>query len=156
MCCDGTVFADVRLSPQDQSRISNTSKLPACLQKAVPAKLRQPCPAWIERKCAIYKSRPEHCRNFNCALLQKAIAGGVSYQTALKTIQACLRKAAKVRKLLRALGDQDEKLSIMNRFWRTMRKYESQECDAEARHLLAELTQAAHALNRALGQHIYP
>jgi Fe-S-cluster containining protein len=157
MCCDGTVFADVKLSPDDLSRIStNRSSSEFKLTEPRRNRLPQPCPAWAGGKCAIYRVRPDHCRNFDCALLQKAKTGSVDPETALRVVRSCRRKADKVRKLLLRLGDRNEELSLMTRFRRTLRRHENSVCDPATADLVASLTLAAHDLNRALARHIYP
>jgi Fe-S-cluster containining protein len=119
-------------------------------------RLSQPCPAWVNGRCAIYKARPDHCRNFDCALLQKVLSSRTTPEQALRVINDCKRKADKVRNLLRESGDTNEHLPLMTRFRRTLRRYEAGDCDAAAGARLSRLTIAAHRLNRALARHIYP
>jgi hypothetical protein len=159
MCCDGTIFADVKLCAADKSRIAVRRRLPESLRlEPLASCLKQPCPAWIDASCAIYRQRPGHCRHFDCALLQKVVLGETDPGRALDIIRSCCRKAEKVRGLLRRLGDRNERAAVMARFRRTLRRCESNaanQSDGE-RALLAQLTVAAHNLNRALARHIYP
>jgi len=155
MCCDGTIFADVKLCAADKSRIAPSA---ASGIEIIKQALKQPCPAWIEASCAIYRQRPEHCRNFDCALLQKVISARTTPERALNIIRSCRRKAEKVRSLLRQLGDRNERAAVRTRFCNTLyrRELRASNQSASERDLLAQLTLAAHNLNRALARHIYP
>ncbi len=155
MCCDGTIFADVKLSPADMSRIAPSAAIGIGIIKQA---LKQPCPGWTGGACAIYRKRPEHCRNFDCALLQKVISARTAPERALNTIRSCRRKAEKVRSLLRQLGDRNEHLAVMTRFRNTLFKREvrASHQSASERDLLAQLTVAAHNLSRTLARHFYP
>lgn len=158
LCCDGTIFADVKLSDADHLLLKQL----AVKGQASPLSprrcksLRQPCPAFQGGKCVIYEHRPGHCRNFDCALLQRAASGEVSPIQAQSIIRTCKRKAEKVRRLLRAVGNTDEHLAIFTRYRRTIRHYEQHPCADDIRAKLGELSIAAHELTAMLSKHFYP
>ncbi len=156
MCCDGTVFADVRLSPEDKARIAVHGHTAALFKGAPPSRLKQPCSAFLEGRCAVYLNRPDHCRNFDCALLKKVVAGKLAFDRAQRTVRLCREKANKVRQLLRMLGDEEEDVALMTRFRRVLRHCEAHPGDDGQRDTVAKLSLAAHDLNRALARHIYP
>ena len=156
MCCNGVLFRDVELQPGDDAKKLATLGLPIERLKTK-SRFPQPCAALgADCRCRIYPHRPQRCRQFDCALLQAALAKKTSIVSALGTIQQAHRRAEKVRRLLRALGDQDEHIALSLRFKRTRRRIESGEIDADTAGAFGELTLAVHSLNVLLSQKFYP
>ena len=91
LCCNGVIFADVKLRPGERLAVAKAlGTLSAALSSAggvamadspaAPAScacktLVQPCAAFDGRWCRIYGERPEYCRQFECALLKRVKAG---------------------------------------------------------------------------------
>jgi len=75
---------------------------------------------------------------------------------ALGSIRTAHKRAEKVRRLLRALGDTNEHVALGNRFRRTVRRLEEVGMDGQAAELFGELTIAFHALNHLLSEVFYP
>jgi hypothetical protein len=75
---------------------------------------------------------------------------------ALKVIRATRRRAEKVRKLLRALGDDEETCSLAARFRRMTKALQRAEPDAARAELYGRLTLAFHKLRLALNDSFYP
>ena len=156
MCCNGVLFRDVELQPGDDAKKLATLGLPIERLKTK-SRFPQPCAALGEDcRCRIYTQRPQRCRQFDCALLQAALAEKVSVTSALSNIQQAHRRAEKVRRCLRVLGDEDEQLALSLRFKRTRRRIESGEIDADTAEAFGELTLAVHSLNVLLSQKFYP
>ena len=156
MCCNGVLFRDVELQPGDDAKKLATLGLPIERLKTK-TRFPQPCAALGEDcRCRIYDQRPQRCRQFDCALLQSALAEKVSVASALSIIQQAHRRAEKVRRFLRVLGDQDEHIALSLRFKRTRRRVESGEIDADTAGAFGELTLAVHSLNVLLSQRFYP
>lgn len=156
LCCNGVLFRDVELQPDDDAKKLAALGLPIERLKTK-TRFPQPCAALGEDcRCGIYTQRPQRCRQFDCALLQSAVAAKISVPTALSIIQQAHRRAEKVRRFLRVLGDEDEQLALSLRFKRTRRRIESGEIDAGTAEAFGDLTLAVHSLNVLLSQRFYP
>src|SRR5215472_953064 len=81
LCCNGVIFADVRLKPSDDPARLRALGLPLSGQtpgsKKAVLNFNQPCAALEGCSCRIYADRPNHCRHFECLLLKSAKAGRV-------------------------------------------------------------------------------
>lgn len=93
-------------------------------RSAPAAHLKQPCVAFDGCCCRIYAERPAYCRQFECLLLKSVKAGARDTAGALRLIRETRERTETVRRLLRALGDTDERLSLSQRFRRTARRLE--------------------------------
>lgn len=150
LCCNGVLFRDVELLPQDDAAplIEAGLKVRQGKTKAV---FPQPCAALCENlKCRVYADRPSRCRSFNCAQLQGVEAGALDVSQALKTIAKARRLADRVQRLLRLTGDADVHLPVAKRFLRTTRRMEAGFPDEDAAAAYADLTLAVHELNMLL------
>jgi hypothetical protein len=172
LCCNGAIFADVKLQPGDDA--SRFQALGVGLTQARPqrdelaenqsglspsrirtASFPQPCAAFDGCRCQIYAERPKHCRQFECLLLQRVRSGKCQKPVALDLIRKTRERADKVWRLLRELGDTDEHLALKTRFERTARRMEASGCDDETALLYSELTLAVHDLNLVLSESFY-
>ncbi|HWH68024.1 MAG TPA: YkgJ family cysteine cluster protein [Candidatus Sulfotelmatobacter sp.] len=173
MCCNGVIFADVRLQPGDNAVRLKVLGLPlvnsrstrqggaealAHTMAAVPRypKLCQPCAAVAVGRCRIYAERPKYCREFECVLLKRVKAGHTQPAAALRVIRSAQRRAEKVRRLLRTLGDTDENLALIERFRRTTQRLEEIGMDRASADTYGQLTLAVHDLNYLLSEEFYP
>ena len=121
LCCNGVLFADVRLQEGDDAEDLKKLGLPLRSRGAV-TRFTQPCACLDGKSCRIYTDRPARCRSFECRLLQRAEAEEISETAALKTIREARRRAEKVRRLLRELGDTNETVPLSRRYQRMMRQ----------------------------------
>lgn len=160
LCCNGVIFADVQLQSSDKAaRLqalglrfkSSRSKL-----KTQKPKFLQPCAAFQNCSCQIYKERPKHCRQFECALLKDLNTSSVSFEAAATTVRGAHRRVERVRRLLRKLGDEDESLALGKRFQKMKRRLEGAEFSGESADLYGQLTLAMHQLNVLLSEKFYP
>ena len=177
LCCDGVIFADVKLQPGDspapfaalqsdpspaETSSSEHRLVPRSGARAsfVVAKcetrIRQPCVAFDGCRCRIYSQRPKHCRDFECLLLSSVRAGRTEKSAALEIIRTARRRADKVWRLLRQLGDTDEDLALSVRFRQTAKRLERAALDQETADLYGELTLAVHDLNCLVNSAFYP
>lgn len=178
LCCNGVLFADVKLQPQDDpaelralgvnlvgQKLSARGLQPAALQldstasiKSHPApfKFTQPCSAYRNCQCQIYAERPQHCRSFDCLLLKSVKAGTTSHRHALATIKTTRQQVATVKRLLGELGNHEEHLALAGRVRRTARRLEKSPPDVRMAELFGRLTLAVHDLNLLLSQAFYP
>ncbi len=121
LCCNGVLFADVRLQKNDDAR--RLTKLGLSVKgKAGRPAFSQPCSCFDGTLCRIYAERPGYCRAFECGLLKRVQAGEMNADDALRKIAAAQRLAEKVRQLLRRLGDHDEQSPLTRRYARVMCK----------------------------------
>jgi Fe-S-cluster containining protein len=164
LCCNGVIFADVKLQPEEDADHLRAIGLRLILKaeaggpRSAPRTphFRQPCAALDGCTCRIYSERPKYCRQFECLLLKSVKAGRTRSPAALAIIRDARKRAEKVRRLLRALGDADEEVALNVRFQRTARRLEAAGLDKQAADTYGELTLAVHDLNLLLSERFYP
>lgn len=153
LCCDGTLFDFVKLERGDDAGKLKALGLPVSFSrgKTPVARFPQPCSALCEdRTCRLYSGRPQQCRTFECKLFKNAKAGRITFAAALPLVKQARRRAEKVRRLLRELGDADEFRSLGERFHRTAERMESGAADDAAKARFADLSLAVHRLKLLL------
>ena len=106
-------------------------------------------------KCQVYSSRPEHCRNFDCLLLEKVKTSERSFSAALKVVRRAHRLAERVGQLMMQLGNTEEHLPMANRFRHVARAMEKPGADAPKNKTYAELTLGYHELTLLLSAEFY-
>ena len=158
MCCNGVIFANLALQPDDDVTRLRSLGVPVSAPRSVshPPHLAQPCAAFEGCSCRIYADRPHYCRQFECVLLQSVKAGRMESAAALRIIHTGHQRADRVRRLLRALGDTDEQLPLSARFRRTGKRLKAGDFDEATADNYAQLTLAVHDLNLLLGDAFYP
>jgi Fe-S-cluster containining protein len=150
LCCDGTLFAHVRLGAGRDAAAWRTRGLQVLLTRTRPALARspQPCAALCaDRTCRIYAERPAQCRAFECQMFKDLAARRIESAAALRLVRRARRLADRARGLLRRLGCEDEHRPLEQRFLRVRRRAESGEFDASAHDLCAELSLVMHRLH---------
>jgi Fe-S-cluster containining protein len=160
LCCNGAIFADVKLKARDNADLLRSLGLPVGFRKhsrpSCALKLCQPCAAFDGLACRIYDDRPEHCHNFECLQLKTLRTGAITKTQALSIIRAARKRLEKVRRLLDSLGDTDEALPIAVRFRRTSRRLQTLGMDKPTGQIYGQLTLAVHDLNFILSDSFYP
>jgi uncharacterized protein len=158
LCCNGVIFADVRLQPGDDAMALRGLGLPVEVPTSAsrPPRLAQPCAAFDGCRCRVYTDRPQYCRQFECVLLKSVRAGHTEAGAALRIIRTARSRAEKVRRLLQALGDSDEQLPLSVRFRRVGKRLKERDLDDETAETYGQLTLAVHDLNLLLGDAFYP
>jgi Fe-S-cluster containining protein len=149
LCCDGTLFDVVKLEPGDDASRLRTLGLPVKFSrgKAAVARFPQPCAALCaDRTCRLYANRPWQCRVFECRVFKDAKAGRITFGSALRLVGQARRRADRIRRLLRELGDTDEHRALGERFHRTSERLESGEADAATKARYADLSLLVHRL----------
>lgn len=155
MCCNGVIFADVQLQKNDSPEHLKSLGLPVGLRRNKSC-FNQPCAALEGCRCRVYDDRPQYCREFECVLLKKVLAGRQTVDSALKVIQKAHKRAEKVRNGLRELGDDNETLALSKRFQRVRRRIESGGATEEEADAYGRLATSMHELNLLLSQEFYP
>lgn len=121
LCCNGVLFADVRLQAGDDAARLIALGVPL-KRVATQPRFSQPCACLNGKLCGIYGERPVRCRTFECRLLQRATAGEITEGAALSSIRKAQRCAQQVRNILQELGDNDEQVPLSRRYQRMMRQ----------------------------------
>ena len=158
MCCDGTLFDNVRFGSDEDSSGLKARGLPVRRSRAKQpaAYFKQPCQALCEdMKCRVYADRPQQCRSFECGVFKALRAGSVTLDPALRLVKRTRAKANKVRGLLRELGEEDERSSLGLRLRRVQRQLSAGELDPSAGEAFAELGLAMHQLDLVAHQRFY-
>lgn len=156
LCCNGVIFANVKLQPgDDASRLQSLGLHFSHTRPGRAPRFQQPCLAFDGCRCRIYAQRPEHCREFECLLLKSIHSGQRERSAALELIRTAKAQAELVLGLLRKLGDSNEDLALNTRFRRTSRRLEEGKCDGETASLFGDLTLAVQDLNLLLSEFFY-
>ena len=157
-CCNGVIFATVKLQPGDEASRLQELGLPLKQTTAAAGSLvrfTQPCAAHDGCRCSVYRDRPTYCRQFDCLLLQSVKAGSLSPQSALRVIGRAQKQIAEIRRLLLKLGDVQEQKPLRARFRQVCRRLEGVSCGTEEAQVFGRLTLAIHNLNLLLGERFY-
>jgi uncharacterized protein len=159
LCCNGVIFADVQLMPEDDPARLKSIGLPVApdsKSRERNLKFPQPCAAFDGCRCRIYAERPKYCREFECLLLQSVNTGRIDTEAARRIIRSARLRSDKVRKLLRELGDTDEHVALSLRFRRMKQRVEANAPDHDTAEIFGRLTLAVHDLNLLLSGSFYP
>lgn len=183
LCCDGTLFRAVELQSGDNSvRLKELGlpiravrhirgqvpQSPSVGSAATGLSFPQPCSALgAGCRCRIYPDRPMYCRQFECHLFQQVRQRRETTVEALRLIRSARRRAARVRRLLAELGDDDVNEPLGLRFRRMRKQMESGTDNlaasskpvidpSMAQDLFQQLSLAVHQLNLLLGERFYP
>ena len=122
LCCNGVLFADVKLKPADDPVRLTAGGLPV-RGKGKNHCFAQPCTALQpDGKCCVYLDRPTMCRQFECGVLKEVLKGSLAQAEALRLIRRVQKLAARVTRLLEASGDQDAHRPLTKRYQSVMRQ----------------------------------
>ncbi|MBK1877622.1 YkgJ family cysteine cluster protein [Pelagicoccus mobilis] len=158
MCCDGTLFDNVRFGPDESTDDLKALGMPVKRSRAkVPvAFFKQPCRALCgDLKCKVYQDRPQQCRSFECGVFKELAAGETSLESALRVVKKARRKADQARRLLRKMGEEDERSSLGLRLRRVQRQIDSGMIDASAAEAFADLGLVMHQLDLLAHERFY-
>jgi hypothetical protein len=97
LCCDGSLFATICLSPEDAQRIE-ARKLPLLPIDGGTEQLaaEQPCGAFAGR-CTVFADRPAVCQHYRCDVLKAVEGGALPEQEAALLVVRARALAASVR-----------------------------------------------------------
>ncbi len=146
LCCNGVLFHHVRLQPADASQ--ELVALGLRIQRKKGGHLfQQPCPAHCESQCAIYPSRPERCRLFECQQLKRLAAEETTEPAALEKIRDVQQRVARITTLLSQAGTTNEKRPLSKRVEKILAE---PALDPIAMELHQKLTREMEALDAVL------
>ena len=121
LCCNGVLFADVKLKPADDPVRLKACGLPV-RGKDKNLGFAQPCTALqSDGKCCVYLDRPTMCRQFECGVHKEVQQGSLAEAEALRLIRRVQKLAARVTRLLEASGDHDAHRPLTKRYQAVMR-----------------------------------
>jgi len=157
LCCNGVIFADVKLHPDDDAQRLQSLGLGIRMPDSGARKprFRQPCAALEGCRCRIYSERPHQCRHFECLLLKSVMAGRTTFGEAVGIIRKAREQVDLVERLLADLGESDKQSALAARFRRTAKRLEKAGFDETAAEQYGRLTLAVHDLNLLLSQAFY-
>jgi uncharacterized protein len=145
MCCNGVLFADVRLKAGDSAArlaeagfVLKKDKKTSCFD--------QPCSALKNNVCSHYVLRPQMCRSFECRLLLAARAGQRSRTQALALIRQAKKEVDRVKFFLKSLGNRDDHLPLNIRYSQTIMEPLDLGGDTEILRMRNSLSRAVHRL----------
>jgi hypothetical protein len=151
LCCNGVLFADVKLLAADDALVLEQAGLKV-KESGRRQGFDQPCACFHGGRCAVYEHRPARCRQFDCHTLKQARNGEISLSLARRRIREAKRESEKVRTLLRALGQQDEHRPLTHRYKLVMSQPLDLSVDDEAAERRGELLMAVNNLMHRLHQ----
>ena len=155
-CCNGVIFANVKLQSVDDAARLRELGLPLKQTSASGAvRFSQPCATHEGCRCSVYPDRPRHCRDFDCLLLKAVKEGSVDFPSALRLIQRAQKLVAEVQKLLIELGNTQEQRPLRARFRQVRRRLEASSCGTAEARIFGRLTLAIHDLNLLLAEKFY-
>lgn len=122
LCCNGVLFADVRLRPDEDANFFKRAGL-SIRRRGKKCGFSQPCKALhADGRCGIYENRPAMCRQFECGVLQELVTGRMTEEDALREIRKAKRLAGKVSSLLENSGDRETHQPLTRRYQNVMRQ----------------------------------
>jgi hypothetical protein len=151
LCCDGTLFHQVRLEPDGEA-----DKLSACGleivsdQKNAPA-IRQPCSAHKNCACSIYAERPSSCRSFQCKLLKRFKRNEIPQAEALAIIREAVAYRDHVKRTMRPVFG--ENFCTFNEFTLRLRAGCKNAASAKEKEQISELFRNFAVLWRYIDRH---
>jgi len=98
-CCDGTLFASVRLEDGEAARLASFS-LPIVVRDDLTEAMPQPCRALEATLCTAYDVRPVTCRRYRCHLLTALDEGEVDLDEARGVVSTVREALAPLRSRL--------------------------------------------------------
>lgn len=119
LCCDGTLFADVRLREEDDPKDLLTLGFKLKRRKGYYF-FKQPCQAKTEGECQIYENRPSRCRAFECRQLLDLKDEQITEDSVLEVIRSTRDLTSQIDELLTQAGDDRKNRSLMQRFEHVM------------------------------------
>jgi hypothetical protein len=153
LCCNGAIFRKVEIQPGDDPKA--LTRLGLKIHRGGRASyFTQCCSAFACGKCAIYNSRPAHCRLFECLVLKRLNSGGLTRKQALRLVKKAVRITARVTSLIESLGNHENKASLQERYEATL-STDSSRLTRERIVALGHLTVAMHELNMLLSKEFY-
>lgn len=94
-CCNGTLHVHTALLPEETADAHGLGL--AVVEVGGRPAFRQPCARFQADRCTIYERRPQVCRRYACALLQRLQAGDIALEGALRIVEIARKQLAVFR-----------------------------------------------------------
>lgn len=107
LCCDGTIFSQVTLKPEDDVAPLEANGVHILIDGNARV-FKQPCAAHKNCVCTAYADRPHNCRSYQCKLLKQFKENEISIDEALRIIRIAVAKIAEVKRQLMAASSDNE------------------------------------------------
>lgn len=143
------MFHTVRMQPADSPKALASLGL-KLKRKRGANYILQPCPAFCGSHCAIYESRPERCRVFECEQLKRVAAGMITEPVARENIRQAKVKVAELDELLKSAGAGATKRPLAKRFEKATAEPLDDSSEIATLQLRGRLTTAMRELNAIL------
>jgi uncharacterized protein len=154
LCCNGALFSDVRLQKGDDP--ARLRQLGIRLERTGRNwRFSQPCSCLNGNLCQIYRERPVRCRTFECRVLQRAQEEQLTVAAALRIINKAKKLAARLERILRALGQEEAALPLTRRCAMAIAAPLELSGDARIVRLRGQLLLAIHELMQCLEQEFF-
>lgn len=151
LCCDGSMFFDVRLQPADSAQALKALGIRIQYKKRGNF-FDQPCSAFKNKCCSIYQERPLRCRAFECQQLKRLAQGETTEEDTLKKIKEAQSKIAVIKKLLYDLGPTNPKKPLHQQYQQIIAEPIDPAVDKKVIEARAQLDEALSNLNEFLNQ----
>jgi Fe-S-cluster containining protein len=151
LCCNGVLFADVRLQEGDDA--GTLRELGLEVSKS--GRFKQPCVALQGCECRIYANRPSYCRKFECLLFGKARRKEIAIEEARRVVKKARAAVLKVEELLDKLRANEKQLPLRKRFQKQVQRMERGDMTKTDALVFGDLTVAFHELNVMLSESFY-
>ena len=117
ICCDGTLFSNVFLKPDDDITVLETIGVTIVSDREFNI-LKLPCAAH-KGACVAYQHRPQRCREYKCELLKRFERYDISYEDALRIITKaiCLRNEFKASALAALINAPKNEIALRVHRW---------------------------------------
>ena len=99
MCCSGVLFGIVEVPPPEPVAALLAHGLVVLPGEGRPF-FKQPCPAWVGRKCTIYADRPSRCRSYFCSNIYRVSVGELTAAQAKAKIEQALVQVSELEGML--------------------------------------------------------
>lgn len=116
LCCDGTIFSQVPLGPEEEVILLEESGIRIISDKASRI-FKQPCPAHKSCVCKIYADRPLNCRAYQCSVLKRFKKNEINRDEALRIIRITTSSREDLKRQMLGGGHEGSLEGLSKRFW---------------------------------------
>jgi hypothetical protein len=145
LCCDGTLHGRATVKPNDEPTVRAVSL--GIEEDGGKRFFRQPCPRFSCGSCSVYADRPNVCRGYRCALLEKVDAGDITAPDARATIERARQLVERVQTATPEAITPEARATAMDRLKAQLGRLQGSDRDAAASALL-DLAVLQHFLDR--------
>jgi uncharacterized protein len=86
LCCNGTIFAHVKVYPDEIQQVKDLGL--ALRERADETVFDLSCSCFKDGSCSVYKKRPKKCVSFICKLNKDVLNATIPFENSLQIVQA--------------------------------------------------------------------